>query len=273
MPGGRRLQGSRSVEPGDLRHKGSDQGFRGPYDARVPEGAQTQVWAHRGARRQAPENTRAAFARARELGADGVELDARRTADDVVVVHHDPEAPGFGVLAERPFAELRAARPDVATLDEALEASAGMLVNVELKCLPGEVDYDPDDRLVGLVGDVLGGRAGRDEVLVSSFNLEALDRAHARDPGTPTALLTLSEFDPDVALTLVAEGGHVALHPHVRALRGRRAATVVEHAHDRGLAVHVWTVNGASRVRRLAEAGVDAVITDEPDRALQALGR
>ena len=156
----------------------------------------TRVWAHRGARRQAPENTRAAFARAVELGADGVELDARHTADDVVVVSHDPVVRGFGVLAERPFAELRAARADVPTLDEALDACAGVLVNVELKCLPGEVDYDPDDRLVGFVADTLAQRGRRDDVLVSSFNLEALNRARTLDPDTPTALLTLSGLRP-----------------------------------------------------------------------------
>ena len=56
------------------------------------------------------ENTVAAFAAARELGADGVELDVRRTADGVLVVHHDSRADGLGLLAELPFAEIRAAR-------------------------------------------------------------------------------------------------------------------------------------------------------------------
>ena len=55
---------------------------------------------HRGASAVAPENTVAAFARARELGADGVELDVRRSADGVLIVHHDPEIAGVGALAE-----------------------------------------------------------------------------------------------------------------------------------------------------------------------------
>jgi glycerophosphoryl diester phosphodiesterase len=239
----------------------------------MPARAPTQVWAHRGARRQAPENTAAAFARALELGADGVELDARHTADDVVIVHHDAEARGLGVLAERSFADLRAARPELPTLDEALDASRGGLVNVELKCLPGEPDYDPGERLVALVADVLTRRDHRDDVLVSSFNLEALNRSRAAAPTTPTALLTLSGFDPDVALGLVADGGHAALHPHQRALHGARAGAVAERAHRLDVGVHVWTVNGAARVRRLSAAGIDAVITDEPDVALRALSR
>ena len=59
----------------------------------------------------APENTLAAFSKARELGADGVELDVRRSADGVLVVHHDPAIDGFGPLAQLTFAELRAAQP------------------------------------------------------------------------------------------------------------------------------------------------------------------
>ncbi len=163
----------------------------------------TRVWAHRGARRAAPENTVAAFRLALTLGADGVELDARRSADDTVVVHHDPTARGVGVLADRPVAALREALPALATLDEALDASRGGLVNVELKNLPGEADYDPDDRLAALVAATLERRGHRDDVLVSSFNLGILDRYRHLDPATPTGLLTLWNADADAALGVV----------------------------------------------------------------------
>lgn len=215
----------------------------------------------------------AAFRAARSLGADGVELDARRSADDVVVVHHDPAGRAVGVLAASPLATLRSALPELATLDEALDAGAGGLVNVELKNLPGEADYDPDDRLAGLVAAALERRGRRDDVLVSSFNLGILDRYRALDPVTPTGLLTLWNFDVDAALTLVLERGHAALHPHARGFTSRQAAAVTRRAHDRGVRVHVWTVNQPARVRRLAAAGVDAVVTDVPDVALRALGR
>ena len=230
-----------------------------------------RVWAHRGARRRAPENTREAFTLALALGADGVELDARRSADDVVIVHHDAAAARLGVLASRPFAQVRAARPDIPTLDEALDACAGALVNVEVKNLPGERDYDPDDRVAALVAERLIHRGG-DDALVSSFNLATLDRYRRLDPGRPTGLLALRGFDPRDALALAADRGHTALHPDVRGL-GRLAPALVERAHTLGLAVHVWTVNDAARMRRLAAAGVDALITDVPDAAGRALGR
>src|SRR6478735_8478443 len=106
------------------------------------------VLAHRGASAQAPQNTLEAFALARTLGADGVELDVRHTADDMLVVHHDPDAEGIGLLAGADFATVRAAQPALPTLAEALAQCEGMLVNVEIKCLPWEPDADLPDRPV-----------------------------------------------------------------------------------------------------------------------------
>src|ERR1019366_39101 len=96
-----------------------------------------------------------------------------------------------------------------------------------------------------------------------------LDRYRTLDPATPTGLLTLWNVDVDAALSLVLERGHAALHPHVRAFTSRKAAAVTGRAHERGVRVHVWTVNQPARVRRLAAAGVDAVVTDVPDVALR----
>src|SRR5262245_21916718 len=69
-----------------------------------------EIIAHRGASREQPENTLAAFRRARELGADGVELDVHRTADGAIVVHHDAVIPGVGAIARLTRGELRQVR-------------------------------------------------------------------------------------------------------------------------------------------------------------------
>src|SRR4051812_22847046 len=96
----------------------------------------TLVLGHRGASRDAVENTLGAFAEARNQAADGVELDVHRTVDGQLVVHHDAAVDGFGILAEHDFAEIRAALPQVPTLDEVFDVCAGMLVNVEVKNSP-----------------------------------------------------------------------------------------------------------------------------------------
>jgi glycerophosphoryl diester phosphodiesterase len=229
------------------------------------------VLAHRGANRSAPENTLAAFRRAVELGADGVELDVHRTADDVLVVRHDAGTPA-GVLSEMTSSEIRSTLPEVPRLDEVLDVCSGRLVNVEIKNVPGEGDWDPTDHAASLLVELLDHREGRDQVLVSSFNLASVDRVRSLAPAVPTALLTWGT-DPFEGLAIAEAHGHGALHPDVRSLTARSGGAVATRAHERGLQLNVWTVNDPGELARLAAAGVDALITDVPDVALSALGR
>jgi glycerophosphoryl diester phosphodiesterase len=227
------------------------------------------VFAHRGASRAAPENTIAAFRRARELGADGVELDVRRTADNVLVVHHDADLDGFGLLHTQPFDALRAARPRVPTLAEALAACRGMLVNVEVKCLPWEPDADDDAHAVMRAVAAMV-RADAPDAIISSFNLAAVDACRMVAPELATAWLTSGQAvvaGADVA----AEHGHPWLHPDRRAAH-EAAAAGMDAAHARGVRVDVWTVDEPEMIRALANAGVDAIVTNVPDVAVAALG-
>lgn len=226
--------------------------------------------AHRGARAAAPENTIEAFALAATMGADGVELDARRTADGALVVNHDAAAPGLGVLCELTLGDIRARRPEIPTLGEALDACAGMLVNIEIKNLAGDADYDPSERAAAVVVQTLHDRDRRDDVIVSSFSLGAIERVRKLDATIPTGFLTLIGFDPLEGTAIAAERGHEAVHPDVRSMAGPVAAAVAARAHALGVDVNVWTVNDPIEMQRLADAGVDAIITDVPDVARQA---
>ena len=80
-----------------------------------PESRPLVLGTSRSARRDAVENTLAAFTEARNQGADGVELDVHRTADGALVVHHDAAVDGFGILAEHELADIRAAIPTIPT--------------------------------------------------------------------------------------------------------------------------------------------------------------
>jgi glycerophosphoryl diester phosphodiesterase len=230
------------------------------------------VLAHRGARRVAPENTLEAFARAVALGADGVELDVRRTADGALVLHHDPEAAGGDRIAGTTGTGLRASHPEIPTLAEALDECAGVLVNVEIKNLPWESDFDPDERSADAVVKLLEARGGRDDVLISSFHLATIDRVRATGTSVPTGLLTIGRANLPLLLDLAAERGHAAIHPDRRAVSRRHAEPFVADAHERGLQVNVWTVNAAATIAWLADAGADGLITDVPDVARRALG-
>ncbi len=230
------------------------------------------VLGHRGASFARPENTLVAFAKARELGADGVELDARRTADGELVVHHDPHVDGFGIIVEQPFASLRAAHPEIPTLAEALEACAGMMVNVEIKCLPWEPDPDtPERSVVRAVVDLL--RAGASvpvaDLIISSFDLGAVDASHTLAPEIATGWLTSGQV-LSAAAPVVVEHGHAWLNVD-RDAALRAAPDDVAAAHRSGLKVNVWTVDEPDQIATLARAGVDAIITNVPDVAVATL--
>jgi glycerophosphoryl diester phosphodiesterase len=239
----------------------------------IDPAARPLVLGHRGAPRDAVENTRAAFAAAREQGADGVELDVHRSADGALVVHHDAVAPGFGVLADHDLAEIRAALPHVPTLDEVLDECRGMLVNVEVKNSPPDADFDPEERAAAAVVELVRRRDGQDSVLVSSFHLPTIDRVRELDPDLPTGYLVVVDPLPLPGLEIAHEHGHAALHPYLAAMGPDHAGAAVARARELGLALNVWTVNDPDQLRRLAAAGVDAVITDTPRAALEALGR
>ncbi len=225
----------------------------------------TVIIAHRGARASAPENTIEAFQLAIDQGADGIELDVRRTSDDVLVVHHDAHLSDGRVLVETLSDDL----PDsVPLLVEALETCTGTWLNVEIKNFPGDPDYDEDNTIAVAVAGLVAAFRTPDDVLVSSFNTGSLRRFQAIDPTIPVATIAFDVLDPQQLIERAVAEGHAAVNPYLT-IADRR---FVERAHDAGLAVNVWTVNDAETIIRMAGYGVDGIITDDPALALRALG-
>ena len=224
----------------------------------------TNVIAHRGASARFPENSIAAFRGAVALGADGVELDVRRTADGAGVVNHDAE-----LSDGRPIVslELSEVPTSVARLDDALDASGELLVNVEIKNWRADIDFDPDRALVDWTIERIGEWGHGDRVVVSSFDLGTIDRVRHLDPTLRTAWLVVDRGDPSELVARAAAAGHDGIHPMDRMVD----APLVEAAHRSGLFVNVWTVDDPLRIRRLAELGVDGVVTNVPDVARAAL--
>ena len=231
-------------------------------------GIRTHVLAHRGASRAERENTLLAFRRAGDMGADGVELDARLTRDGVVVVHHDPVLSDGRVICEVEYGEL----PNyVPTLDDALDACAGMWVNVEIKNDPNEADFDATDEVAVVVGALLLQRQEDERFLVSSFRRETIDKMRVVAPALRTAWLTpaVQPDDRDDVLAGLVSAGHVALHPWV----GLLTRELVEACHAAGIQVNTWTCDDPERMAELIEWKVDAICTNVPDVALRVLNR
>ena len=218
------------------------------------------VLAHRGASAVAPDNSLEAFCEARRLGADGVELDVRRSADGALVVHHDSEIAGVGPVVALKVVDLP---PVVPLLEPAIAACGDLLVNIELKDLPGEPGYDPGHPLAALVAAFVAERGLASRVIVSSFDLAAIDLVRTIDPAIPTAWLTPGRYDQHDALETVIGHGHAGLHPHHEGV----TPGLVGRAHEAGLLVNTWTVDEPALIREMAGAGVDGIITNRPDVA------
>ena len=231
-------------------------------------GAPPAIVGHRGAPRLAPENTSAGFRAAAESGATWVELDARRTADDRLVVVHDPVTADGVPVVHCTLQEALAA--GLESLEDVLAGlPAGLGADIELKNLPGEPDYDEEQRLAALVAQTLAPLMGSRPLVASSFHPLALGEMRRRLPELPLGLLTVPTLGLSSGIDLALEFGADAVFPHVTA--PDLSPALIREAHERGLAVMVWTVDEPAEARRLAEAGVDALCTNDPAGLIAAL--
>jgi glycerophosphoryl diester phosphodiesterase len=229
--------------------------------------------AHRGASAAAPPNTLAAFIKAMELGADGVEFDVHLSADGVPVVIHDftvdATTDGSGRVAELTLAQLKQldagstfdpsfAGAQIPTLEEVLEAvGSQLLLNIELKTI-GLRDNGLEQAVIAQVEQ----RGLGNRVLLSSFNPLCLRRAKRIAPHIPVGLL----YAPSLPLPLRRAwlaflAPHEARHPEHAMVSARYMAW----ARRRGYRVNTWTVDDPDEMHRLIGLGVDGIITNVPD--------
>lgn len=225
------------------------------------------IVAHRGSTDDAPANTVEAFRAARRLGADAVEFDIRRTADDVVVVVHDATVgPDDTPVIELGRSDLRRIAPDVPDLDEAIAACAGMWVDVEVKNDPSQPDWDPDDLTLRIALGALERLEGESRLLVSSFNLPTVDRA--RRAGLSTGWLLPGGIDPATAHTSWHDHPHRFVLPSIEAMGPDAAEQTVAAFAEIGVEVGVWNASDPDEVRCLTAAGVGTIFTDDVAMAL-----
>jgi glycerophosphoryl diester phosphodiesterase len=227
-----------------------------------------QVLGHRGSLVPGPENSVPAVRAALAAGADGVEVDVRRTRDGKLVCLHDPSL-------ERGADAARLHDRGVPSADEMLDAGEGGRVVLEIKNQRRQPDYDgrraTSARLVVEMLERRRSAGMRDDVVVSSFDSTAI--VVARAAGLSTALLTLPGIPILAGLRIVERGGHPELHAHTSALPSRmprRVAAAVTRAHEQGVRLVVWTVLTTDDALRFRDAGVDGIICDDPAAVVRA---
>jgi glycerophosphoryl diester phosphodiesterase len=224
-------------------------------------GSITEIFSHRGRTDGFTENTLEAFAEAKRVGADGVELDVRMTSDGALAVHHDPQITGLGLVAALTVSELPA---DVPLLVDALAVCEGMVVNVEIKNDPAEAGHDPRETVAALTAAAVAEAGWTDRVIVSSFQSSTLRAVQVADGRLALGALWRIFADVDDELAMAVAEGWSAVHPFVT----QATPELVERAQAAGLAVNVWTVNNRQDLSALVALGVDALITDNLVEAL-----
>ncbi|WP_203138652.1 glycerophosphodiester phosphodiesterase family protein [Microbacterium sp. JZ31] len=243
--------------------------------------AHPRVLAHRGLAlpgQHVEENSFAAIAAAHAAGAVYVESDCHLTADGHVVLFHDdtlqrvtgdPRAVAEVTLRE--LEQQMEGRGGVATLTQALESFPDTRFNLDVKAAGAAIG----------VGWIVAEHA--DRVLVTSFSDErrrvALEAAHPARPATSPGSRTIARLVASVAAGLRPVAMRLLTGLDALQIPERQGAIrvltprLIRWAHDAGVEVHVWTINDPQRMRELVAMGVDGVVTDRADVALETLTR
>ena len=248
----------------------------------IPE---PRVFAHRGASGGYPENTLLSFGEAVKIGVDVIETDVHFTKDNRFVVAHDGElgriCDGSGLVADYTLAELkkfdagygfsadegrsfpyRGMGLSLISLEELLEEFPGQRFNIDLKAKnPAQVPY---------YCTLIEKCAAVQRVLTASEHAENTRPVRGRFPGMATSF-SLSEaliyyflFRSGLLYFKKRFPADVLQIPEFFGSSRVVSDTFVEQAHKKGLRVHVWTINDEEGMRRLYDAGVDAVMSDHP---------
>lgn len=236
-----------------------------------------QIIGHRGARREAPENTLGGFEYLRSLGIHRVELDLHLSRDNQLVIIHDyttqrttGKTGTVSQLSSTELATHNAAAQfkgwskvePVATLQQVLSAWPE-LESIQLEVKTANVRNIPaiTDRLAFIIHEFkLGGRA-----TVTSHDVRVLAQMHERYPHIRRGYVA-ERFARDPLATC----HHLRCEYLVMDYKGLRPA-IVEKAHTLGMHVSTWTVNDLNNARRMYEMGVDSLITDVPSLMLREL--
>ncbi len=239
-----------------------------------------KVWAHRGASGYAPENTMESYILAHQYGADGIELDVQLSKDGEIVVIHDEKidrtSNGKGFVRSHTLKQLRSftynrtrpehVRAEIPTLREVLtyiRDHTQMTLNIELKT--GIYFYPGiEQKTVDMVHEF----GMNDRVIYSSFNHYSIRTVREIDPSARVGLLHDVGFIdvPEYAVKLGAD----ALHPRWQCLQ---YPDYLEGCRRNHLEINTWTINQEDLMLKMCEAGVHAIITNYPDRAIRVRDR
>ncbi len=206
---------------------------------------------HRGARasKDVPENTFASFDLALQHGCDGFEFDVRRTACGTAVICHDPKVGKIEILKAQ-GSEL----PRLPRLEDVIrQYRQKAFLNIELKVAG----------LESTVLEILKQNPPACGCVISSFIPTVAVALKERNSPFGTGIICETTFQLAKWRKLPAD----YVIPH----RSLATKTLVEELHDAGRKIFVWTVNSKKEMLRLANLGVDGIISDDTELLVRTL--
>ena len=244
-------------------------GYRGRFNLPIEYIHTTEVTAHRGASRDCPENTMAAFREAAEQGADWIELDIQQSRDRQLFIMHDrnfKRTTGVNKFAwELDYDEIRTldagkwfgrefAGEPIPLLSEAIDFAkeVDIRLNIELKPTGNETDFE--QQLVDLIHE----KEFVDHCVVTSQLYDSIKKVKDLDENIQTVYVMGFAYGPINNLTAADQ-----FSINVRSVTDQ----MVSRIHNAGRQILAWTVNSRYRVKDMMEMHVDNVITDRPAMA------
>lgn len=228
-----------------------------------------QIIAHRGASYDAPENTMAAVRLGYEQGAEAVEVDIHLSKDQRIMVNHDKDTQRTAgnklTVGETSSTELR--KLDVGNwksekfkgekmpfLEEVLEViPSGKLLVIEMKS---------GEEIVPVLKDVIQESGIEDQLIIISFNRNAIIKAKAEMPEIPAYWLlhTFTDYTEDEAIEIAKANNLDGLDVHYPLVTKK----FMQKMNQQELEVYVYTVNNAAVARKLKDLQVKGITTDRP---------
>lgn len=233
-----------------------------------------QITAHRGSSKAAPENTMAAMEMAVEDMADFVEIDVQETADGVVVLGHDSNLKRVAGISRSisSYSYEELGKVDVGkwfsreyegeripTLEEVMTYCKGRIdMNIEIK------NSGPDSSLPQKVAKLIEDHQMKEQCVVTSTRLSYLSRIKELDDEIRTGYIISAAYGDYYSSDVI----------DIISIRSSFVnERLVKLAHERGKAIHAWTVNNKSEMERMKMLGVDNIITDYPVLAREIIYR
>lgn len=232
----------------------------------------TEITAHRGSSKAAPENTMAAIVAAVEELADRVEIDVQETSDGVVVLSHDSTLKRVAGINKKvgdlTCAELQEldvgswfsqefAGEKIPTLAEVMEYSKGKIdLNIEIKNLGN------DSRLPEKVMELVKEYDMKEQCVITAANIQYLYRIKGMEPEMKTGYILSAAYGNYYSDELV---------DFISIRSSFVTDSMIQKSHEAGKAIHAWTVNNRSEMERMKVLGVDNIITDYPVQVREVL--